>query len=82
MNKLQSMTSVAALLAFSLTGASAVSYAEIVDNSAPTTAKVADAKCGEAKCGAAKKAAHAKRAAEAKCGAAKKMADAKCGAAH
>ena len=64
MNKLNSMTSVAALLALSMVGATTQVSA------APTTTethanKTADGKCGEAKCGAAKK------TADAKCGAAK-----------
>lgn len=75
MNKLHSMTPVAALLALSVTGTT-VQAAE--NQAAPAStphqmSKAKDGKCGEAKCGAAKKAAEHKKAADAKCGAAKKQ---------
>lgn len=84
MNKLHSMTPVAALLALSVTGTT-VQAAE--NQAAPAStphqmSKAKDGKCGEAKCGAAKKAAEHKKAADAKCGAAKKTAKAKCGSNH
>lgn len=84
MNKLNSMTSIAALLAFSVVGVTTQVSATLVTTETHVN-KSADAKCGEAKCGATKKAADAKcgankKAADGKCGADKKVADGKCGA--
>ncbi len=79
MNKLNSMTSVATLLALSVAGTSQPAIAAISSGTEVHASKTADGKCGEAKCGANKTRQQQKNA-EAKCGAAKKTADAKCGA--
>lgn len=79
MSKLNSMTSVAALLALSVAGLTHVAVAATPTTTETHASKAADGKCGEAKCGA-NKAKHQQKSAEAKCGAAKKAADAKCGA--
>ena len=69
MNKLNSMTSVAALLALSVAGATQMAVA-----ATNTTTEVHATKAADGKCGATKK------AADGKCGADKKVADGKCGA--
>ncbi|NUF11928.1 HvfA family oxazolone/thioamide-modified RiPP metallophore [Acinetobacter oleivorans] len=79
MNKLNSMTSVAALLALSVAGATQVTVAATNTTTEMHATKATDGKCGEAKCGANKMKKHEKSA-EAKCGADKKAADGKCGA--
>ncbi|AZB94975.1 hypothetical protein DKE46_011940 [Acinetobacter pittii] len=71
MNKLNSMTSVAALLALSVAGATQVAVAATHTTTEAHATKAADGKCGEAKCGANKMKNHEKSA-EAKCGADKK----------
>lgn len=53
MNRLNSMTSVAALVALSMVGAATQVSAASTTTKTHVT-KTADAKCGEAKCGAAK----------------------------
>ncbi len=72
MNKLNSMTSVAALLALSVVGATQVAVAATNTTTEVHATKAADGKCGEAKCGANKMKKHEKSA-EAKCGANKKQ---------
>ncbi len=54
MNKLNSMTSVAALLALSFAGATQVAVAATNTTTEVHATKAADGKCGEAKCGANK----------------------------
>ena len=54
MNKLNSMTSVAALLALSVAGATQVAVAATHTTTEAHVTKAADGKCGEAKCGANK----------------------------
>lgn len=70
MNKLNSMTSVAALVALSMVGAT--THVSAASTTTEThVSKAADGKCGEAKCGA-NKAKQQHKTTEAKCGAAKK----------
>lgn len=54
MNKLNSMTSVAALLALSVAGATQMAVAATNTTTEVHATKAADGKCGEAKCGANK----------------------------
>ncbi len=60
MYKLNSMTSVAALLALSVAGATQVAVAATHTTTEAHATKAADGKCGEAKCGANKMKNHEK----------------------
>lgn len=60
MNKLNSMTSIAALLALSVVGVT-THVSAAVTTTETHAARAADGKCGEAKCGANKRAADAKK---------------------
>jgi len=75
MNKLHTLTPIAALLALSASGLAHAS--EVPTSPATTTTSApAEGKCGEGKCGAQ---CASKKAPEAKCGADKKMPEGKCG---